>query len=78
MKKRVLLSLCTSLFLGGTGLYAFGGQQSGEINGNGGSFQWGAGKGGGFVCINGFSWMGSGSMALSFGSASGSQNYCFA
>jgi len=81
MTKKVFLSIAASMLLAGTQANAFGlsGSQSGEAMGNGGSVSYGFSQNGGYICINGFSWMGSGSMSMSgnttdgmsFGSASG-------
>jgi len=73
MNKKIFLSLVASIVVMGTQANAFGmsGSHSAQSNGNGGSVSWGANQNGGYICINGFSWMGSGSAEMSFGSASG-------
>ena len=47
------------------------GSMHGGMMGNGGGVDYGFHRGGGYICFEGFSWMGSASMGISFGSASG-------
>jgi len=95
MNRKIFLSLVASMVVVGTQANAFGfgsmsgtntttsngttGSMSGTSNGTGGSVQYGFSQDGGYICINGFSWMGSAgfqmsannSEGMSFGSASG-------
>jgi len=87
MNKKVFLSIAASMLLAGTQANAFGfggmsgnnstttsgttGNMAGASNGMGGSVQYGMNANGGYICIDGFSPMGGGSMAMSYGSASG-------
>jgi len=87
MNKKVFLSIAASMLLVGTQANAFGmggmsgnnstttsgttGNMAGASNGMGGSVQYGMNANGGYICIDGFSPMGGGSMAMSYGSASG-------
>ncbi|GEM_PF-5406715 len=87
MNRKVFLSLVASMVVAGTQANAFGfggmsgnnstttsgttGNMAGASNGMGGSVQYGMNANGGYICIDGFSPMGGGSMAMSYGSASG-------
>ena len=87
MNRKVFLSIAASMLLAGTQANAFSmggmsgnnstttsgttGNMAGASNGMGGSVQYGMNANGGYICIDGFSPMGGGSMAMSFRSASG-------
>jgi len=87
MNRKVFLSIAASMLLAGTQANAFGmgsmsgnntintsgttGNMVGASNGAGGSVSYGANANGGYICIDGFSPIGGGSMAMSYGSASG-------
>jgi len=77
MKHKILLSICAGALLAGGNLYAFGisGNGSGSSMGNGGDVRFGANENGAYICLSGHDQLGhSGSMALSFGSASGCED----
>ncbi len=65
MKAKTLISIAAACLLAGTGAQAFG------FHGNGGSVDVGVDENGFHICIEGHSWMGSGSSEVSYGSASG-------